>query len=423
MFRYLFLVILLFIFTSCSANNVKLSEFKNYKIDNDNKEILEAFVYKYKGENKKAQDLFLSLFNKYQNDIFLENAFVLSFANDYYKQEDLIILSKPYLQKNHNLARLSALYYFRQNDINQAYLIMNDLMQKEQDYRNYELYADILTKKAQYKKAIDYYNLAYEEFKNESILLKIIQNYAFLNDKKSIKRELEKSVKEFGCYNQTCNILAQIYLDEKDYKKLENIYLELFFTTQDQKYLYAILEILNSTKQYKKALNFALKYKLNQDVILFLYQLNKEFENAYKYAYDVYTKTKNKEYLLKSAVFEFENATYNGKINDKIINSVKNKFEQSINENSDPLYLNYYGYLLIDNDLDVKNGIKFIELALKKDPNNLYYIDSLAWGYYKLKDCKKAWELFQKTLKDKEFSSSKESKAHEKAILKCLKKN
>ena len=76
---------------------------------------------------------------------------------------------------------------------------------------------------------------------------------------------------------------------------------------------------------------------------------------------------------------------------------------------------------MIDNDLDIKKGIELVNKALQKDKNNLFYLDSLAWGYYKLKDCKKAWDIFKETLKDKEFSNSKESKEHRKAILKCLK--
>ncbi|MGI7363814.1 ATP-dependent nuclease subunit B, partial [Campylobacter jejuni] len=57
----------------------------------------------------------------------------------------------------------------------------------------------------------------------------------------------------------------------------------------------------------------------------------------------------------------------------------------------------------------------------KKEPQNLYYLDSLAWGYYKQGDCKKAWEILKQTLEDKEFANSDESKAHAKAIKACIK--
>ena len=72
-------------------------------------------------------------------------------------------------------------------------------------------------------------------------------------------------------------------------------------------------------------------------------------------------------------------------------------------------------------DLDIKKGIELVKLALEKDPQNLYYLDSLAWGYYKLGDCKQAWEILKQTLDDKEFANSDESKAHIKAIKACVK--
>ena len=420
MYRNLFLVFFLFIFSACSSKVVDFSEFRDYKKDNVNNEILIAFMYKYNNQNEKAKDAFLSLFKKYKNEIFLENALSIALISNLANQEELINLSKPYLNNN-NIKRLVAYYYFKENDINTAYELTNELINKEKDIKNYELYADILTKKAEFKKANYYYSLVYSELKSENILLKIIQNYALLNDVKSMKAVLEKSKEELGNSYQIWNLLAKIYLDEKNYTNLKNVFLNLYDITKNEKYLYAILDILNLEKDYKQALEFALKYKLKGDILLFLYQANNEFEPAYKYSLELFKQTKDKKYLLNSAVFEFENALSKKQVNKEVIDSVVFKFENSIDDNSDALYLNYYGYLLIDNDLDIKKGIELVNKALQKDKNNLFYLDSLAWGYYKLKDCKKAWDIFKETLKDKEFSNSKESKEHRKAILKCLK--
>lgn len=420
MYRNLFLVFFLFIFSACSSKVVDFSEFRDYKKDNVNDEILIAFMYKYNNQNEKAKDAFLSLFKKYKNEIFLENALSIALISNLANQEELINLSKPYLNNN-NIKRLVAYYYFKENDINTAYELTNELINKEKDIKNYELYADILTKKAEFKKANYYYSLVYSELKSENILLKIIQNYALLNDVKSMKAVLEKSKEELGNSYQIWNLLAKIYLDEKNYTNLKNVFLNLYDITKDEKYLYAILDILNLEKDYKQALEFALKYKLKGDILLFLYQANNEFEPAYKYSLELFKQTKDKKYLLNSAVFEFENVLSKKQVNKEVIDSVVFKFENSIDDNSDALYLNYYGYLLIDNDLDIKKGIELVNKALQKDKNNLFYLDSLAWGYYKLKDCKKAWDIFKETLKDKEFSNSKESKEHRKAILKCLK--
>jgi len=61
-------------------------------------------------------------------------------------------------------------------------------------------------------------------------------------------------------------------------------------------------------------------------------------------------------------------------------------------------FQNYYGYLLIDYDIDVNKGIELVKEALKKAPNNIAYLDSLAWGYYKINDCKNAYKVMSKVI-------------------------
>ena len=51
---------------------------------------------------------------------------------------------------------------------------------------------------------------------------------------------------------------------------------------------------------------------------------------------------------------------------------------------------NYLGYMLIDFDQDVDRGIEYVQKALRIEPNNPAYLDSLGWGYFKKKEFKKA---------------------------------
>jgi len=63
----------------------------------------------------------------------------------------------------------------------------------------------------------------------------------------------------------------------------------------------------------------------------------------------------------------------------------------------------------------------YIKEVIKKQPDSVYYLDSLAWGYYKLKKCKQAKKVMDKIVKlggDKE----KEVQEHIEAIDRCLKK-
>jgi len=60
--------------------------------------------------------------------------------------------------------------------------------------------------------------------------------------------------------------------------------------------------------------------------------------------------------------------------------------------------LNFVGYVLAEEGKDLNRAKLLIETALKMSPNNGYYLDSLAWVYFKLKELDKAWEYIQKAV-------------------------
>lgn len=81
-----------------------------------------------------------------------------------------------------------------------------------------------------------------------------------------------------------------------------------------------------------------------------------------------------------------------------MLTSVTTKLYKALESMDDDVYQNFLGYILIDHDLDYKNGIRLVRLALEKKPDSAYYIDSLAWGYYKLKKCKEAYIQMKKVV-------------------------
>ncbi|VEJ53967.1 ATP-dependent nuclease [Campylobacter insulaenigrae] len=200
---------------------------------------------------------------------------------------------------------------------------------------------------------------------------------------------------------------------------------ELYKISNDTRYIYTIIDLLNKEKKYTQALDIAQEYNLNTDIKVYLYTQIKDYSKAYNLALKQYELEKNKKYLAMAAILEFEN--YMDKKNQKILDkkrleSILKKFEESVDIRSDSLYQNFYGYTLIEYDIDVKKGIELVGWALEQEPNNAYYLDSLAWGYYKLKECDKAYDILQTILQDKDFVNSDEGKEHIKAIKKCLNK-
>jgi tetratricopeptide (TPR) repeat protein len=105
-----------------------------------------------------------------------------------------------------------------------------------------------------------------------------------------------------------------------------------------------------------------------------------------------------------------------------MLNEVVNSFEKAIEQGvENSVYLNYYGYTLIDKEIDVPKGIMIIKKALKTEPENTYYMDSLAWGYYKLGECDEAYNIMKKVI-DIEGLKEKELIEHWDAISKKCKR-
>ena len=74
--------------------------------------------------------------------------------------------------------------------------------------------------------------------------------------------------------------------------------------------------------------------------------------------------------------------------------------------------------MLIDYDLDIKKGLELVKRALKAYPSNLAYKDSVAWGYYKNNECKKAYKYI-KDVVDSVGLDNEEIKLHWELIKEC----
>ncbi len=156
MYRYLLFVLAAFFLAACGSSkiNVVYPDYTKYKSNDLDLRVMKAYNYEYYKQYKEARDEFLSLYQDYNNTNFLENAFLLTLANNLDKQVELNNLAKPYLNENNNLKRLSALYALNSNDINNAQKLMKELLaKKDSDPRNLELYGDILVKKNDLKNA------------------------------------------------------------------------------------------------------------------------------------------------------------------------------------------------------------------------------------------------------------------------------
>jgi tetratricopeptide (TPR) repeat protein len=68
-----------------------------------------------------------------------------------------------------------------------------------------------------------------------------------------------------------------------------------------------------------------------------------------------------------------------------------------VNPNNAPV-LNYFGYMLADRGIRIEEATSMIQHALKEDPSNGAYLDSLGWAYYKQNKFTEAEQYLRKAV-------------------------
>ncbi len=87
--------------------------------------------------------------------------------------------------------------------------------------------------------------------------------------------------------------------------------------------------------------------------------------------------------------------------NAGLIKEAEQRFRRSLEiDQGNAMILNNFAWLLIEQEMNVKEGMELVNRALSIEPDNIYALDTRGWGYYlqgnyeeALKDLEKAWEL------------------------------
>ena len=285
--------------------------------------------------------------------------------------------------------------------------------------QDYILVAQIYTRQKRYDEAVGYLEEVYKKDYNETILdqLSLIL-YLNLDKKDDAISRLETHLKINGCSEKICKRLLVFYSDKNDVDGILSIYLRLYEMKKSDELAKRIIQIYNYKKEYIKLMRFLEKTSANDDVLLQIYINFKNYKKASKLAQKLYDESGDISKLGQSAIFEYE--SYKDKNDKKMQERVIKKLKKVVTEQKIPLYLNYLGYLLIDHKIDVKTGMKYVKDALKYDEDSAFYLDSLAWGYYRLGECKKASLIINKANK-LEGGDDPEVLEHIKIINRCKK--
>jgi tetratricopeptide (TPR) repeat protein len=121
------------------------------------------------------------------------------------------------------------------------------------------------------------------------------------------------------------------------------------------------------------------------------YRILKEYENAISAFHKAIELNNNNAYFYFNLGVSYERA---GKIDEAIV-----YLDKSVDlDDSNAIALNYLGYLLADKGVRLEEAKELIKKALKVDPDNGAYLDSIGWVYYKLYDFTKAKEYLEKAI-------------------------
>ncbi len=195
-------------------------------------------------------------------------------------------------------------------------------------------------------------------------------------------------------------IQAEIY---KKYSKTVEVhkYLDLipenhylYLIAQTNKVFYDFKIFKNNKKAQDSFNNLIKKYPTYTHLYLKLgnyYQNKKNYKKALQNYSKALSLTENKQ--LRANIYYARAQVYD------ILKDIKNTeidLESSFTLNNKKAdFLNYYGYFLIQNNIDLDKGMLLISNAVIQNPTNPYYLDSYGWALFKKGDFEKALTSLQ----------------------------
>lgn len=427
--RIITIVFLIFFISGCKEletpeKNVVINH--NYKpFAQENKYIIFALEYDKQGQKENAKELYSQLYKNTLKEEYLLQYIRLSFLlKEYNEVINLVETNEnvllPYKDK---IEKMYILSLVQDKKFEKALSLTNDLLDKEESEINYELLGNLYLQKGEYKKAKE----IFENINENSSSIKSLINlsdimFLYLDEKKEAVKLLESYINIHGCNQEICSKLLSYYQENKNIDGIISVLEKSYYkfkengNIQTSEKIYKLLMYYLIRKDINKAILFLEKSGEDDDKLLIFYRENKQYEKAYTLAKKLYEKSSNIDYLAQIAILEFE------KTNDKkeVLDNVIKSFKEVLTVLDNHIYQNYLGYILIDYNINVKEGLLYVKKALSKAPNNLAYIDSLAWGQYKLKDCKNAYINMKKVV-DGIGLNDEEIKEHWNKIKECNK--
>jgi tetratricopeptide (TPR) repeat protein len=421
MIKTILFVSILLLFSACSLKEQNAVKPAKKAFAQEDFYILVALDAQQHANYKVAAELFDLLYEKSQKREYLyaalQNRLLLK------EYEKVVAKVDDFLRhtvKDAELIRLKVVALSHLKRFQEALTLALELAALTKDPHDYILVSNLYAQEKKYDLALKYLEGAYVKEYNEEILDKMaVILYVNLGRKKDAIAQLESHARIHSCSKRICMRLISFYSDTNNIDGLLSVYKRLYAKYKQDDIARKIIQIYKYKREYFKLIDFLEENGIDDVLLLDMYASVKDYDKASKIAQKLYEETSDISYLGQSALYAYE--AKGKKISKKQLHDIIKKLQKVVQKReNEAMYLNYLGYILIDHEIDVKKGMEYVKKALKLEPNSAYYIDSLAWGYYKLGACKQADALIKKVLVLGE-GDEPEVKEHIKMIEQCIK--
>jgi len=371
---------------------VLATQFVNAQEDNEDQLIIKALYYEVSNP-KMASEVWKKLFIITNNDEYLIEYF--NAAITFKDLKDVISELREVLSKKQSkeLYELLANLYVKDGNNNSAIDMLENVKKLDLDSLYQLAYLYSLSGKDD--KALEIYTKIYNKEKTWESLKGRLSILAKNKKQDEIKEVLWSAIKENKNFpTEAYMVLAGLLDYKEDTQKAIYVFKELYKKTKDKEYLKQLISLYLYNNDYTNLIPLLEESGYDNKLLFEIYVANKDITDAYKLVDKLYKERKDPKFIAEKAILTYELANKYNSIDKNVIKDVSELFEKAFGLGvTEEMYYNYYGYILIDSDYNIKKGVELVKLALEKDPNNIYFLDSLAWGYYKLKEYDKAKEI------------------------------
>lgn len=414
MSRNLTLIIVLLFMGSCGMKRIQKGQrvpLKMVQIGtkiNANKDDLYAILAldaKYRGDPYTAAKYFHKLYLDTRNPNFAYEAIRDYGAIKAYKKlYSLLEQAGKDHPEDLNLKRYLAAYYIDTKHYKEANQLLKSIPKSsQQDIANADeaLRASTLLGLGKTKEALHFFRKRYEKEKSTQNALTLFRLLLSVGKEDEAIALLQNHTDFIGCDEKICINLIALYKERNEVEPIIKLTKKLYQTTHKASYANMLLDLYRYIDDKDRAIAFLEQSHFNDRLLLDLYLNQKMYEKAKALAHRLYNQDHDIHMLAQIQMIEYESAkAKNPKLKKSFLNRIRNEFDKIVKKINDPVYDNFYGYILIDEGLDPDRGIRLVKRALQKRPKSIYFLDSLAWGYYKKKECKKALQTIEPIAKD-----------------------